>query len=147
MSENSEHLIFWMISLFPYSSKEFLENHEKALTNRAAYHYVCRDSVEMISMMAESFEKLADTRLCDSLEKFGQEIRKAFYKPRLKVNIENPIVKKHVIAQSQDDIDKERYNDSDPIKIEVNTPVGKTVFVKNISECSLDNPAKIDVED
>lgn len=122
LSENKEHLVFWMISLFPYSSKEFLDVHEKPLMNREGYHYICKNISDMVFIMAESFEKMADIRLGKSLEKFSKEIRKNFYKNRTRKMPDNPIVKRHIIAIYQDDINKERTIGDEPIKIEVDTP-------------------------
>lgn len=147
LSEDDEHLAHWLLSLAPFSSSDFLDEHEEALFYGTGHHYICRDIGDMISHMSDSFERLADNRLSESLSRFGDEVRKAFAirKPRPKT--EKPIVKKHVIADSQADLDKERSTGEEPIEIEVETPKGETRFIKNTSSHSFENPAKIEIED
>lgn len=145
--KEDENMIAWATSLMPFSSKVFRDSHEESIVGRRSQKYIFKNAKDMYDAITLSFQKLADERLADEIEACGELVKKSFeFKEGRKLD-SIPIVKKHVIAESQDDLDKEREQNIDPIKIDVETPSGKTNFIKNTSNHSLENPVKIHVDE
>jgi len=145
--KEDENMIEWVVSLMPFSSDIFLENHEETVIGRRIQKYIFNNATDMYDAISYSFQKLADQRLAEAIDDMGDEIVKSFkFKEDRKLN-SVPIVKKHVIAESLDDLNKERQQEIDPVKIDVETPSGKTSFIKNTSDCSLENPVKINIDE
>lgn len=143
--------ILWLLALIPYNSvNPEIELHEKALLRGMAGCYIWEDSME--SYIKNYFDELEDQRLYERLKTASIPVNRV-KKTKLPgqavsdVNSENTIVKKHVIAESQDDIDCERRLGETPQEIEVEPLKGIIRFIENTSECSLENPLKIEVEE
>lgn len=147
LNDNENYLVYWLISLLPFSDQSFIDIHGNALFYGTGHHYFFRDTGEMIEHMSDSFEKLADSRLRKKLKNFQNEVPKTGTPRKPRTKSERPIVKKHIITKLSDDLEKERIRSCAPAEIEVESPKGPTKFVRNTSECSFDNPAKIDIED
>lgn len=145
--KEDENMITWSISLMPFSSDSFLKNHEETIIGRKSQKYIFENETDMLNAITSNFQKLADQRLAEAIDSCSDEVVKVFEFKENKKNDSIPIVKKHIIAESQDDLNKERQQDIDPIKIDVETPSGKISFIKNTSDYSLENPVKINVDE
>jgi DNA integrity scanning protein DisA with diadenylate cyclase activity len=140
-------MLSWIMATLPFAGEEFCETHGKVVLSNNATSYICKGFVDVAEAMREAFEKLSDRRLADSINEFEETLVKVVPFRGVKGESSNPIVKKHVIAENQADLDKEREQGSQPIEIEVETPKGKSVFIENTSKHDLQNPARIDIDE
>lgn len=144
--KENERMIEWTVSLIPFSSKDFRKIHEETIIRRTQ-KYIFNNPTDMRDAIASNLERIADERLAEAIGISEKTTKKPFEFKKKKKLDSIPIVKRHVIAESQDDLNKERQQDIDPIKIDVETPSGKISFIKNTSDYSLENPVKINVDE
>jgi hypothetical protein len=142
-----EAILNWIVAVLPFSGEEFCNRHAPKVLSNNATGYLANGYIDVSLALQDSLEKLSDKRLATSFEKFGEALVKVAPFKAPKTESVNPIVKKHVIAENQADLDKERQQNAEPIEIEVETPRGKSVFIENTSKHCLQNPAKIDIDE
>ena len=145
--DNDESILTWIVATLPFADQGFQEQHGSKVIDNDATGYLANGFIDVTIALKSTLEKLSDQRLAKGIEEFGEAIVKIAPFKEEKPESLNPIVKKHVIAESQADLDKERTKGSQPIEIEVETPKGKNVFLENTSKHCLQNPARIDIDE